>query len=69
MGLDVKVTKDKIAAGKTALGMEFGSTRIKAVLTDEDNQVIMTGRISWMGISGHTAWMQSGQDYRVAMQI
>ena len=32
MGLDVKVTKDKIAAGKTALGIEFGSTRIKACL-------------------------------------
>ena len=29
MGLDVKVTKDKIAAGKTALGIEFGSTRIR----------------------------------------
>ena len=54
MGLDVKVTKDKIAAGKTALGMEFGSTRIKAVLTDEDNQVIAIGNYDWENqLDGH----------------
>ena len=54
MGLDVKVTKDKIAAGKTALGIEFGSTRIKAVLTDEDNQVIAIGNYDWENqLDGH----------------
>lgn len=54
MGLDVKVTKDKIAAGKIALGIEFGSTRIKAVLTDEDNQVIAIGNYDWENqLDGH----------------
>ena len=28
--------KQAILEGETALGIEFGSTRIKAVLTDED---------------------------------
>ena len=45
MGLDSKVTKEKIRDGKTALGIEFGSTRIKAVLTDEENQVIAIGNL------------------------
>ena len=31
--------KEAIAAGKTALGIEFGSTRIKAVLIDEKGAV------------------------------
>ena len=47
MGLDSKVTKEKIRDGKTALGIEFGSTRIKAVLTDEENQVIAIGNYDW----------------------
>ena len=29
--------KDEIVSGKTFLGIEFGSTRIKAVLTDADH--------------------------------
>ena len=29
--------KQTIEAGKAILGIEFGSTRIKAVLIDEDN--------------------------------
>ena len=37
--------KKTIEDGKAVLGIEFGSTRIKAVLIDEDPEV-MTGRIS-----------------------
>ena len=32
MGHDMNVTKNAIVNGKTALGIEFGSTRIKASL-------------------------------------
>ena len=32
--------KSMIEAGKTSLGIEFGSTRIKAVLVGEDNAPI-----------------------------
>ena len=35
--------KDEIVSGKTFLGIEFGSTRIKAVLTDADHTPIASG--------------------------
>lgn len=39
--------KDIIAAGKTALGIEFGSTRVKAVLIDENCLPIASGSFDW----------------------
>ena len=38
---------EKIRAGKTTLGIEFGSTRIKAVLIDDNFQTIASGDYSW----------------------
>ena len=35
--------KQVIEAGKAILGIEFGSTRIKAVLIDEENKPIAEG--------------------------
>ena len=40
MGLDAK---NAIETGRTALGIEFGSTRIKAVLIDEEHEVLAIG--------------------------
>ena len=39
--------KQTIEAGKAVLGIEFGSTRIKAVLIDEDNKPIAQGSHEW----------------------
>ena len=39
--------KQVIEAGKAILGIEFGSTRIKAVLIDEDNKPIAQGSHEW----------------------
>ena len=39
--------KELITAGKTALGIEFGSTRIKAVLVDYDGHVLASGSHEW----------------------
>ena len=36
-----------IAAADTALGIEFGSTRIKAVLIGGDHEVLATGGHAW----------------------
>ncbi|MCB0037178.1 MAG: hypothetical protein KDE51_24270, partial [Anaerolineales bacterium] len=36
-----------IENGRTALGIEFGSTRIKAVLINEDHTVIAAGGYAW----------------------
>ena len=38
--------RDNIIQGKTSLGIELGSTRIKAVLTGEDNTPIASGGYS-----------------------
>ena len=39
--------KDLILEKKTALGIEFGSTRIKGVLIDYDGNVLATGTYDW----------------------
>ncbi len=39
--------KAKIEQGKTALGIEFGSTRIKGVLIDYEGNVLATGSHEW----------------------
>ena len=36
-----------IEQGKTALGIEFGSTRIKSVLVDYEGNVIASGSHEW----------------------
>lgn len=43
----MKNPKETIAAGKAVLGIELGSTRIKAVLIDEDNNPIAQGAHEW----------------------
>ena len=39
--------KETIEAGRAILGIEFGSTRIKAVLVDEANVPIAQGSHEW----------------------
>lgn len=39
--------KEIIAAGKTAIGIEFGSTRVKAVLIDENCIPLASGSFEW----------------------
>ena len=47
MGLDVSRIRETIVAGKAVLGIELGSTRIKAVLVDETNAPIASGAHDW----------------------
>lgn len=44
MGMEIK---DAILMGKTTLGIELGSTRIKAVLVNEENEPIASGSHDW----------------------
>ena len=39
--------RDAVTAGETALGIELGSTRIKAVLTGPDHRPLATGEHAW----------------------
>ena len=39
--------KQAILAGETCMGMEFGSTRVKAVLLNREHTVIAGGAVTW----------------------
>lgn len=45
--MDQEQIKKSIENGSTALGIEFGSTRIKAVLIDEQHKPIASGSFDW----------------------
>ncbi|MCR4563545.1 MAG: ATPase [Clostridiales bacterium] len=45
--LDALKTAEKIKNGETFIGIEFGSTRIKAVLTDEKCTPLASGSFTW----------------------
>ncbi|MGN1234777.1 MAG: xylulokinase, partial [Christensenellaceae bacterium] len=51
--------KELIESGKTALGIEFGSTRIKAVLIDEKNNPIASGAHDWENTHVGGIWSYS----------
>ena len=56
MKLDAKTT---IEQGKAILGIEFGSTRIKAVLVDEENKPIAQGSHEWENQLVNGLWTYS----------
>lgn len=45
-----------IEAGQTSLGMELGSTRIKAVLTGPDHRPLATGGHDWASVHSEGVW-------------
>ncbi len=51
-----------IQDGKTVLGIEFGSTRIKAVLVDESHQPIAMGTHDWENRLENNIWTYSLDD-------
>ena len=51
--------KETIVAGKAILGIEFGSTRIKAVLIDQDNKPIAQGSHEWENQLKNHLWTYS----------
>ncbi len=54
--------KEMIASGKSVLGIEFGSTRIKAVLVDENNKPIASGAHDWENRLENGIWTYSLDD-------
>lgn len=51
--------KEIIESGKTALGIEFGSTRIKAVLIDLEGHVLAVGFYDWENSLVNDIWTYS----------
>jgi sugar (pentulose or hexulose) kinase len=60
--------QEAIAAGKTALGIEFGSTRIKAVLIGEDHTPIASGSYDWENRYENGIWTYSLDDVWKGLQ-
>lgn len=51
-----EAVKQVIEQGQTALGIEFGSTTIKAVLVTQDFQVVASGSYVWENELDHHIW-------------
>ncbi|MBK9925203.1 MAG: FGGY-family carbohydrate kinase [Anaerolineales bacterium] len=61
-------TKKAIESGKTVLGIEFGSTRIKAVLISEDHLPIASGSHEWENKHENGVWTYSMEDVWAGLQ-
>ncbi|MDE5596509.1 MAG: ATPase, partial [Lachnospiraceae bacterium] len=62
MGYTAEEIKKQIEDGKTVLGIEFGSTRIKAILAAEDNTPIASGAHDWENRLENGIWTYSLDD-------
>jgi len=60
--------KEAIAKGATSLGIEFGSTRIKAVLINERFETVASGSYEWENLLKDGYWTYSQEDIIAGMQ-
>jgi sugar (pentulose or hexulose) kinase len=68
MNMDRYDTQKAIESGKTVLGIEFGSTRIKAVLIGEDHAPIASGSYEWENRYENGIWTYSLEDVWTGLQ-
>lgn len=66
--MGVNETKEMILNKKTALGIEFGSTRIKAVLVDANNVPIASGSYDWENRLENGIWTYHLEDIHAGLQ-
>jgi sugar (pentulose or hexulose) kinase len=62
MNMNQNDIQKAIESGKTALGVEFGSTRIKAVLIGEDHTPLASGSHEWENRHENGVWTYSLED-------
>lgn len=62
------MSKEAILAGKTVLGIEFGSTRIKAVLVNETHEPVAMGTYDWENRLENNIWTYSLEDIWQGLQ-
>ena len=60
--------RERIEQGKTALGIEFGSTRIKGVLVDYDGNVLATGGHEWENRLVDGVWTYDLEDVETGLR-
>ncbi|SCP99406.1 xylulokinase [Anaerobium acetethylicum] len=68
MGITTSNEKTTIIEGRAVLGIEFGSTRIKAVLIGEDNMPIASGSHDWENSLIDNIWTYSLEDIWKGLQ-
>jgi sugar (pentulose or hexulose) kinase len=68
MNMDRNDTQKAIESGKTVLGVELGSTRIKAVLIGEDHLPIASGSHEWENRYEHGVWTYSLEEVWTGLQ-
>lgn len=68
MAFDVQNTKQMIENGKAVLGIEFGSTRIKAVLINEKNEPVASGSHDWENRYADGIWTYTLEDIWTGLQ-
>ena len=66
--MSVNEAKTAILNNKTALGIEFGSTRIKAVLVDDKYDPIASGSYEWENRYENCVWTYSLDDIHKGLQ-
>ena len=66
--MDSVKMREAVEAGKTILGIEFGSTRIKAVLTNEENAPIAQGAHDWENRLENGVWTYTLDDIWTGLQ-
>ena len=68
LNMDRNGTQKAIESGKTVLGVEFGSTRIKAVLIGEDHLPVASGSHDWENRYENGIWTYSLEAVWVGLQ-
>ena len=68
MSLEINDIRNSIINGKTALGIEFGSTRIKSVLINENNEPIASGSHDWENRYINNIWTYTLDDIWTGLQ-
>lgn len=68
MNINQNLIYEAIASGKTVLGIELGSTRIKAVLTGIDHKPIASGTHDWENRYDKGIWTYSLEDVWAGLQ-
>lgn len=67
--LDKKSARELIASNETALGIELGSTRIKAVLIGPGGQILATGESDWENTLVDDLWSYDLSEVWAGVQI
>lgn len=66
--MNKEAVKKSIEEGKAVLGIEFGSTRIKAVLIGEDNSPIASGSHDWENRYDNGVWTYTLEDIHTGLR-